>query len=225
MMMAVPLGIWQYVEISLWLACISFLGIVGSLFVRDYLKNKNQYFFWISLFFYLFVIARIIRLIVRFYIGEPPIGETLEGDAFVLESIYTILSYIGLFFVYFAIERTLFKKSHYFFSIVVWVTCVISIIDFVTRALFYLNILFFVITVAALPLIFIGLAIKSSGSVRTNAIYVAIGVLLFILAIALDIPDGRILFYPLGEIFLAIVPPVLMMVAIVIMRRGFQTKV
>ncbi len=225
MLMAVSLGIWQYVEISLWFVTIAFLGIVGALFVRDYLKNKNQYFFWISMFFFLFVIARIIRLIVRFYIGEPPVGDPLTGDAFVLESIYTIVSYIGLFFVYFALERTLVKKSHYFFSIVVWICCVISIIDFITRAIFVLNVIFFVTTVACLPLIFIGLAIKSSGSVRTNAIYVAVGVLMFILAIALDIPDGRVLFYPLGEILLAIIPPALMTVAIVILRRGFQTKV
>jgi len=172
----------------------------------------------------LFIISRILRIIVRFYIGEPPPGNSLEGDAFILESIYTIVSYIGLFCVYYALEKTLVKKTHYLFSILVWITCVISIIDFIVRNLLWLTLPFFIATVLGLPLIFFYLAAKSSGAVRKNSLLVAIGIVLFILGIALDIPDGRPLFIALGDVFLAIVPPILQIIACILLYKGFQTK-
>ncbi|MHA1147866.1 MAG: hypothetical protein ACTSR8_06435 [Promethearchaeota archaeon] len=198
--------------------------MAGILFLRDYKKAKNIFFFWISLFFFLFIVSRILRIIVKFYIGEPPVGKPLTGNAFILESIYTIVSYIGLFCVYFALEKTLVKKSHFFFSIVVWITCVISIIDFITRNLLWLTLPFFIATVLGLPVIFFYLAGKSSGEVRKNSLLVAVGVVMFIFGIAFDIPDGKPIFIIFGDVFLAVVPPILQILAIIILRKGFQTK-
>jgi len=210
--------------LTLWIISIIAMALVGIWFLNDYRKTKNIFFFWISLFFFLFIIARCFRLVVRYYIGEPPVGQPLTGDAFILESIYTVISFLGLFSVYFALEKTLVKKSHFFFSIVVWITCIISIIDFITRNLLWLTLPFFVITVLGLPLIFLYLAAKSSGQVRKNSIIVAIGAVLFILGIAFDIPDGRPLFIILGEPVLEIVPPLLQIIACVMLWKGFQTK-
>lgn len=208
----------------MWTISIIVLFIVGLNFIKDYKSTENKYFFWISMFFFLFIIARILRLIVRFYIGEPPPGEPLTGTAFILESIYTIISFIGLSQVYYALESTIIKKTHYAFTILVWVTCAISIIDFITRSLLYITIPFFIATVLGLPLIFLGLAINSSGSVRKNALLVAFGVVLFVLSIAMDIPDGRVIFGTLPDLILATVPPGLAIISCVILRRGFQAK-
>ncbi|TFG19069.1 MAG: hypothetical protein EU533_07110 [Promethearchaeota archaeon] len=218
------LGPLEYTALVLWIISIIFLAIAGTLFMRDYKKSENIFFFWISLFFFLFILSRILRITVKFYIGEPPAGEPLTGDAFILESIYTIVSYIGLFCVYFALEKTLVKKSHFFFSIVVWVTCILSIIDFITRTLLWLTLPFFILTVLGLPVIFLYLAAKSSGEVRRNSLLVAIGVIMFIFGIAFDIPDGKPIFIVLGDVFLAIVPPILQILAVIILRKGFQTK-
>jgi len=189
-----------------------------------------MYFFWISLFFYLFIIARILRLIVKFVIGEPPyipgeLAPVLEGDAFILESIYTIISYIGLFFIYYAMEKNIVKKTHFMFSILVCVTCVVSIVDFITRDLLWLTMPFFIATVLGLPIIFIVLAIKSSGSVRKNAIFVVIGLVLFILGIAMDIPDAKAILGTWPSEFLLLAPPIFQIIALYFFRKGFQTRI
>ncbi len=215
----------------LWIVSIVFLLAVGILFVKDYRKSKTKYFFWISLYFFLFTVARGLRLIVKFYIGEPAyiLGSTqapqLTGTAWVLESAYTIVSYIGLFFIYYAMESTVVKKTHYFFSIWVWVVTAISMIDFVTRALTAINVILFLVLVLGLPLIFLNLAIKSRGSVRRNAFLVFIGILFFILSVAFDIPDGKPIFGALPAEILAIVPPICAIVSCLFFRKGFSTEV
>ena len=105
-----------------------------------------------------------------------------------------------------------------------WITAILSIIDFITRNLLWLTLPFFVITVLGLPLIFSYLAIKSSGQVRKNSLLVVVGTLCFIFGIAFDIPDGRPVFIILGEPFLSIVAPILQIVACIILRKSFQTK-
>lgn len=225
MLYVVTLGPLQLIEISLWLIVIVLLAIVGILFLKDYRRSDNKYFLWISFFFFLFILARILRLLVKFYFGEPVIpGDPLVGEAFILESIYTIVSYIGLFFIYYAMESKTIKKTHYFFSILVWVVTAVSIIDFVVRELLYITLPLFLLLVLALPTIFLILAIKSSGQVRTNALYVFIGILLFILGIAMDIPDGKMVFYTLPIEILAIVPPMAQIISFYFLRKGFSTK-
>jgi len=229
MLYEVTLGPLQLTEITLWIISMVCLVIVGILFVKDYRKNNNIYFFWLSLYFFLFTIARSLRLIVKFYIGEPawsagqPAPE-LTGMAWILESAYTILSYIGLFFIYYAMESTFIKKTHYFFSIWVWVVTAISLIDFVTRTLTAINVILFLVLVMGLPVIFLNLAIKSSGSVRKNALIVFVGILLFILSVGMDIPDGKVLFGVLPAEVLAIVPPVCAITSCYFFRRGFKTE-
>lgn len=224
MLFVVTLGPLQLIEISLWLIVMVLLAIVGTLFLKDYRRSENKYFLWISFFFFLFILARILRLIVKFYFGEPAVGGSLEGEAFILESIYTVVSYIGLFFIYYAMESKTIKKTHYFFSILVWIVCAVSIVDFVTRNLLYITLPLFLLLVLALPIIFLILAIKSSGQVRTNAFYVFIGILLFILGIAMDIPDGKMVFYTLPIEILAIVPPTAQIISFFFLRKGFSTK-
>jgi hypothetical protein len=215
------MGTWQYVEIFLWIISIGILAIVGILFLRDEMKIKNKYYIWLSLFFFLFIIARILRLYVRFYIGEPPPGEPLTGDAFIVESIYTIVAHVGIFFIYYDLESKKKVKTYYFFSIVVWITCLLYIIDFVMRSLLFVILVFFLISLMAFPLIYLYLGVKSDGDIRKKCFLVAIGAILFILSIALDDPDGRPIFVGLGEIFLAIVPPVFAICGITLMRLGF----
>ncbi|MHA1281710.1 MAG: hypothetical protein ACTSQP_04320 [Promethearchaeota archaeon] len=225
MIIEVTLGIIQYLELSLWIVSIFFLTFAGIWFSREYKRTKNILFFWVGPFFFLFIIARIFRLLVRFYIGEPKPGEPLIGDAFILESIYTIVSYIGLFCIYFALEKTYIRKTKFFFSILVWIITILSIIDFITRNLLWITLPLFILTVLALPIIFFILAAKSSGQVRKNSIIVAIGIIFFILGIAFDIPEGRILFIGLGELFLATIPPIFQIIACILIWEGFRKRV
>lgn len=223
-MLLVELGIVEYLELSLWIVSMGVMLVVGILFVKDYKKLENTYFLWLSMFFFLFIVAKILRIIVRFYIGEPPPGDPLTGDAFILESVYTIVSFMGLFFVYYALEKNTIKKTHYFFSTVVWITAIASIIDFITRSLLFITGVLFVITILGLPIIFIYLGLRSNGAVRRNSFIVAGGIIMVILSIAMDIPDARVIFI-LPELVLAIVPPALLIMGCILLRMGFQTKI
>jgi hypothetical protein len=211
---------------------MGFTFIVGFLFIKDYRKRETKYFFWISLYFFLFTVARSFRLIVKFYIGEPVwnIGDPapdLQGMIGLLETIYTILSYIGLFFIYYAMESTTVKKTHYFFSIWVWIVCIVSILDFIIDNIFLytINLIFFLVLVLGIPLIFLNLAIKSSGSVRRSALSVFIGILLFILSVAMDIPDGKPVFGALPPVIVSIAAPTCTILSCIFFRKGFTTEV
>jgi hypothetical protein len=175
------------------------------------------------LFFYLFIIARIFRLIVKFHYGDPDIGGTLEGEAFILESLYTIISYIGVFFLYFGFERSFLKKTHYFFSILTIIVTILSIIDFLTRSLTTITIILFIGLNLGIPLIYLYIAIKGSGNVRQKAIYVFIAYWCFAFSIAMDIPDGKVIFGFLPLEFLILFPPFIQIISFFFFRAGFRS--
>lgn len=221
-LLQIALGPIQIIELSLWITSCVGLGIVGTFFILEYRNEKNKFFLWISLYFYLFIIARIFRLIVRFYYGDPPLGGTIEGTAFVLESIYTVVSFAGLFMVYYALEKDVIKKTHYLFSIVVWITTIVSIIDFIRRDLLWLTMPFFLVTVLGVPLIYISLAVKSSGAVRKKAVLVFTGIALFILGVIFDIPDAQFLWVAIPPDILGILAPCCHIISCFFLRKGFQ---
>ena len=225
MLFFVDIGPLEVTEIVLWIVSCVVLAIVGILFLSNSRKMNNKFYLWISLFFLFFIPARIFRIIVKFILGEPPVGEPLTGDALFFEIIYTCTSFTGLFFVYFAIERTIVKKTHFLFSIFVILTTIVSIIDFITRAIFFITMPFFIITILGLPIIFLNLARNSSGYIRKNAIIITLGILLFEFGIAFDIPDAQFLWEGFPDIFLAIAPPVMQIFAIIILRKRFLSAV
>ncbi len=210
-------------ELILWLISIAVLTIIGIFFIKDYRKAKNNYFFWISLFFLLLMVARIFRLIVIYYIGEPPIGQPFTGTAFIFESLFLFTMYIALFCIYFALERNILKKTHYIFSGLVCVLCSIAIVNLLFfNILLYVAMVLFIITILGLPLIFINLAKKTSGALRRKAFVVFIGAILAELGLAFDVPEGFILWSNLGllDLFL-ILAPILQIIGYILIKKGF----
>ena len=130
----------------------------------------------------------------------------------------------GLFFIFFGLERTILKRTHYIFSIVVWIFLLVSVIDLIIRKIFFITMVLFIFTIGGLPLIFLNLARNSSGSVRKTAIIATIGVLLFEVGIAFDIPDARILWVGIPDIFLAIAPASMQILSILFLRKGFHSE-
>ncbi len=219
----VNLGPIETFELFLWIISIVVLTIIGIFFIKDYRKVKNNYFFWISLFFLLLMVARIFRLIVKFYLGEPPIGQPFEGPAFIFESLFLFTMYIALFCIYFALERNILKKTHFIFSGLVCVLCSIAIINLLFfNILLYVAMIFFIITILGLPLIFINLAKKTSGELRRKALIVFIGAILAEIGLAFDVPEGFILWSNLGllDIFL-ILAPILQIIGYILIKTGF----
>ena len=200
------------------------LAIVGIFFFMDSRKMNNKFYLWVSLFFFLFIPARICRIVVRFVLGEPPIGDVFTGEVLVVQILYMFFAIAGLFFIFFGLERTLLKKTHYLFSVVVWIFWTVSVIDLIIRQIFFITMALFMFTIWGLPVIFLNLARKSSGTVRKNAITVTVGVLLFEFGIAFDIPDARILWVGIADIFLAVAPAIMQILAVIILRKGFHSE-
>lgn len=213
-----------YTELILWFVSIVFLALNGILFVKDYKKFDNSYFLFISLFFFIYILGRLTRLWVRFVIGEPPLGQSLEGDAFIIESISTIFGMLGLFFVFYAVEKTTIKKSHYIFSIITWITTILAIIDLIVRILTLLTFALFIAIGLAPSLIFFYLAAKSNGVVRRNSLFVSIGCLLFLFGVGFDIPEGKLVFSFMTLDLLSILAPICQITGCILLRIGFQKK-
>lgn len=197
---------------------------MGIIYFLDSRKMNNKFYLWISLFFFLFIPARICRIVVRFVYGEPPVGDVFTGEILILQIFYMGFAISGLFFIFFGLERTILKRTHYIFSIVVWIFLLVSVIDLIIRKIFFITMVLFIFTIGGLPLIFLNLARNSSGSVRKTAIIATIGVLLFEVGIAFDIPDARILWVGIPDIFLAIAPASMQILSILFLRKGFHSE-
>ncbi|MHA1147375.1 MAG: hypothetical protein ACTSR8_03950 [Promethearchaeota archaeon] len=210
-------------ELILWFISIAVLFVIAFVFMKDYLKIKNTYFFYLSLFFILLIVARIFRLIVKFYIGEPPIGRPFEGEAFFFESLFLITMYIALFFIYFAIERNILKKTYFIFSILVCILCVIAIINLLFfNILLYIAIVLFIVTIAGLPLIFFSLGIKTSGELRKSSFFVVLGAVLAEIGLAFDIPEGYVIWNEMGVLsIIKLLAPILQIAGFMLINKGF----
>ena len=81
------------------------------------------------------------------------------------------------------------KKHHYYFVIFL-----IAIINFIVGdiILLYITGALFVIVVTGLPIIFLNLGLKTSGALRKNCFFVAIGIILSACGVAFDIPEARV---------------------------------
>jgi len=92
MLFLVELNELDYIEIILWIVSIIVIFIVGILFLKDRKKNFDFHIF--SLFFFLFIPARLCRMTAKFIVGQAPIGEAPTGEVIIFYVGYTFFSYI-----------------------------------------------------------------------------------------------------------------------------------
>jgi hypothetical protein len=215
------------IEIILWFGSIILLVLIGYVFLKD-AKNKvlTKNFILIGTFFYWFIGARICRLIAKFIIGYPYGFFEFDDVLLLLAILYTIFSYTGLFMIFLFLERTILKKTHYFFSIMVILTTVLSIVNYQIPIIAFLAPLY-VIVLLGMPLIFLNLARKSSGSVRRNALIVAIGIVFFVLGVAFDIPEAASIWatIPGMQDITKFASPILQIIGVIMMWKGFPREV
>ena len=93
---------------------------------------------------------------------------------------------------------------------------------------FYIILIVYVLILIGIPLVFLNLAIKTSGQVRTNSLLVMMGIIFFAFGVAFDIPEARILWQNLGEDFVFIIhviAPFMSFGGIVLIRKGFPREI
>ncbi|MHA1147865.1 MAG: hypothetical protein ACTSR8_06430 [Promethearchaeota archaeon] len=220
----IKLNTLDYIEILLWFICIGLLAIMGFRYLQMRSINKNA--IYIAFFFFLFVASRFCRLIAKFVVGYEYGFFEFTGLLLALAILYTLTSYIGLFFVYFFIERSILKKTHYFFSILTITVTTLSIINYGYPATMLILAPLYVIVLLGLPLIFFSLAIKSSGSIRKNSIIVAVGIILFVLGVAFDVPEAASIWINIPGMmeFTKFASPILQIVGSIMIYSGFPKE-
>ncbi len=223
----VKLGLLDYIEIVVGVIVVIMILIGFLNFLKKYDETKNKYFFWIALNFLGFLIATICRLILVFYIGKPPLNEPYTGAALIIEYILVISMSIGLFSVYFYLESDPIKNTHYIFSMLTIVTCILNLIALTQRVLLYIALFCMAITALLLPIIFLSLAKKSDGIVKKKAIIIALGFIFLIGALMFD--GTEISFYQpyFGEFSIFLVhfaAKIYLLISFSFLILGFQRK-
>ena len=152
-------------------------------------KELNKMFLSLGLFFGLFSISRVLRLIAKYVIGYPYGMTDFRGSLLIIAITFNTISYIGIFMYYLYIESNVLKKSYHIMSGLVVIVVVLSFVTyFIPDTIFILTIPYLIV-ILGLPAIYAYLAIISEGRVRKNALFVFIGALLFLLGNAFDVPS------------------------------------
>ncbi len=211
----------DYAEITLWFIDIIILAIIGINFLRESKEVKN--FKYVGLFFFFFIVGRFCRLYSRFSVGYEYGFFAFSGVLLNLAIGYTISTYIGLFFIYFFIEREMIKKTHYLFSMLVVVLTVLSLFNYFIPEIMIILIPLYVVTLLSFPCIFINIAVKGTGLVRKKAIIITIGMIIFILGVMFDIPEGASIWITVPGLpeFTKFGAPICQLSGAILIRKGF----
>ena len=224
----ITLDIFDYIEIGLWIITIIICAIMGLKFLKDSRTEAlNKNFVYFGLFFYLFIAGRICRLIAKFIVGYEYGFFQFEGTLLLLAIGYTLFTYIGLFCVYFFLERVILKKTHFIFSFLVIVATILSIINYFEPIVMFILTPIYIVVLVCMPLVFINLARKSRGSVRKRALIVAIGFILWVLGVAFDIPEAASIWITVPGLpeITKFASPILQIVGIILLGKGFPREV
>ncbi len=206
--------------------------IIAFIFLREYRKDKMRFYLGVVIFYVLFVVARICEVIRLFFNpdgAQNPPYETLSWN-FWLKTGYTLFSYIGLTIIYFVLERYVFRKTKYIFTILVPITTILSVwftLDLANYLLiFNITIPFYLMILFGIVFMYIYLAASTTGEVRRNSIMIIFGILLFELGLVFALPEAQnTLFSAIPAEILMITAPILSIIGVVLQIRGFKTSV
>jgi hypothetical protein len=177
-------------DIYLW-GIVVIMGLIGSIIFSRRIKNstidvQKGLLLGLSIFFLLFSFTRIAFILA---VLLPASGVEAEVYNF-----WTNLGYIfgllGLVGFLYGIEKYIIHKTKFIltiFSIIVVCAGILSMLNILERETVMLFVYVIVLVDAGIVMIlFLGLAIKSTGVVRTRTFFVFLGIFLLLAAIALD---------------------------------------
>ena len=226
----------------LWIVNLIVLVAIAIIFFRMYKGVGAKFYLGITFFYIMYFISRLSEVLRLYIVPTSVLSDPLYWDTinafplpldlnFLLKTSYTVFSYIGLTVIYFVLERYVFKRTKYLFTICVPIITVISILDSLEpnrdatngSIWLYISIPFFVILLFGLVFMYIYLAIKSSGVVRRNSIIIIFGMLCFEFGLIFALPDASFLFATIPPDFMTISAPILMTLGVFLQIQGFKT--
>jgi len=223
----------------LWIVNLIVLVAIAIIFFRMYKGVGATFYLGVTFFYIMYFVSRLSEVLRVWVIPQAdwvtintfPLDPISLSLNFWLKTTYTIFSYIGLTVIYFVLERYVFKRTKYLFTICVPIITVISIFDSLEpnrdatngSIWLYISIPFFIILLFGIVFMYTYLAIKSSGAVRRNSIIIIFGMLVFEFGLIFALPDATFLFATIPPDFMTISAPILMTLGVFLQIQGFRT--
>ena len=213
------------IEIILWIIAIVLFGFGSLGMYRIYRKEQYKFYLGISIFFALFVFCRICVMILVYgfgFIGD--IHYLVPYPHLLWLQIGFSLSYLAVFILYFVVERYAIHTK-YIFSILTMVLLVLSILNyFIPENIFIYQIPFFIIILAGFPIIYLYLAWKNPGEVRTNSLILATGLIIIEFGMVIGIPSAQYALWSsiAPSILYEMFSPILHAIGTIIIYIGFS---
>jgi hypothetical protein len=161
-------------SIVLWLIFFGFSVIFGILMIRkglgpDLERSQREYYIAMAIFIFVHLVARIFY----FYYDFIDIND-LFWD------LGATIGLLGILFVLYAIERNIFTRSKFIFTITTLIFIILLNVlpDYIKP---YLQTIIVSMIGIFLPLIYVYVGIKSHGNIRKNSLLIAVGILIFLI--------------------------------------------
>ncbi|MFO8017391.1 MAG: hypothetical protein R6U96_02050 [Promethearchaeia archaeon] len=229
----------ELIELVLWYFAVILCFSLMIMFLVQYKRRKTlsrPFFLGLAIFMASYGVARLIENIRRYFIGYYGDvfdawvnGDQITGLNFWLRFFYYFIAWIGIAVMYFNIEKFIFKKNRYILTIVSILEGTVSIVNyfFFNEITYWTAVILFFIAGFFMPLLFLNLARKTpSGPVRNGCIMISVGMLIFVIAVMIDLPETAYFMWSLEqenpEVVIRILAPLLLISGNSIFSLGFK---
>lgn len=226
-----------------WIAVLLCVGI--AIFFFDHYRKAEAgkpFSMGLLVFILFFAIARAIENFRKFYMADHQInigrwwagiGPALVGTELVLRVLYYIFTWTAIAIFYHSTEKYVFQnKTKFLFMYSAIAEGIVSIALYFTTG----SIQHFVLVFAVIGFFFCGvapiilyllMAIKSTGIIRSSAFFATIGLTFFVVGVMAELPESHIVVYLVTGVFLdawlvALVAPICMIVGLTLMLIGYR---
>ena len=230
----------ESMELFLWYLVVIMCILLMCIFLNHYRKQEGPsrpFFMGLSVFMIGYGIARLIENIRRYFIGSYDdiydnwlIGYQITGINLTLRFLYYFIAWSMIAFMYFNIERFIFKKTKYLLTICSLAegALSISIYFYFNIIIYWASVFNFFIVGYFIPLMFLNLARKTpSGAIRNGCILIAIGMMLFVTGVMIDLPETAYFLHLLNqvrpELIIRLGAPIILMSGLILFSLGFRS--
>ncbi|MHA1819967.1 MAG: hypothetical protein ACTSU2_12885 [Promethearchaeota archaeon] len=220
----------------------SFIAIGLGVFFTNRMKKyevSSKFILGLAIFSYSYGIARIIENIRKYIISTDARdifnawvnGGQITDANYILRILYYAIAWTGIAIFYFVSERYIFKtKTHYLMtlaSIVEGIASILNYVDHLTPYTIWISAVGYFIAAIFPIVLYLNMARVNTGVIRTSCIWVALGLLFFILGVLADLPESLYVIYITGGTELptfitSVLAPIALFLGLVIMAISFK---
>ncbi len=229
----------ETIELALWYGAVALCFSLMIIFLIQYKKRESlsrPFFLGLSIFMLSYGVARLIENIRRYSIGSYNdifeawiAGEQISGVNFWMRFLYYLIAWIGIAFLYFNIEKFIFKKNKFaltILSLIEGTTSIVNYFNFNMITYWSCVIIFFGVGFF-MPILFLNLARKSpSGQMRNGLIMVAVGIFVFVISVMIDLPETyyfmNLFKQEAPETFIRVSAPIMLILGLLLFSLGFK---